>query len=577
MSGSLSVAGASAATPATAGVHLGTFNGYAQIKLAGTLATGSLIDFTTPGVGNKGRIIYSNVANGVMDFSVNAGPPALRLNGAAAGAGTVSVLNTDASTSPTTGALTVAGGVGVAGALNIGGVINGSSAGITSGANGFYSATGGINVVTGSFTSTSASTSPTTGALTVAGGVGVGGAAYAARLNAGASTIPNVWPLTVKTGPNANVGIFDSGAGAAIGSINDVGSAFQPWQLWGDVKLISTTASTSPTTGALTVAGGVGVGGAVNAGNAISSVGAGGNISVQSIDSRSSGATIGLAANFGGLGSPGVFFDAGLTKYLSNNGISFNFGGAPLKVLDTTASTSPTTGALTVAGGVGIAEVLYAGGISSGYITSAVTPTTGFFSFGTSATKYLQYDGTNFNLVGGPLNVVDKLTVRTPYAGGVTPPGGYAFSIAYGGGTEFGICMRAASDVSGYNAMSFLNSAATAVGGISCSSVATSYLTSSSAELKEDLKTFDAGNIVDNTDVYDFRWKSTGERAYGVIAQQAVDVYPTAVTHTINPQNKDDEFWGVDYSKYVPVILQELKALRARVRELEGGLEGKPS
>jgi len=100
--------------------------------------------------------------------------------------------------------------------------------------------------------------------------------------------------------------------------------------------------------------------------------------------------------------------------------------------------------------------------------------------------------------------------------------------------------------------------------------VSTTYSTSSSAELKEDLKTFDAGNIVDNTDVYDFRWKSTGERAYGVIAQQAVEVYPTAVTHTINPADKDDEFWGVDYSKYVPVLLQELKALRARVAQLEG-------
>jgi len=130
--------------------------------------------------------------------------------------------------------------------------------------------------------------------------------------------------------------------------------------------------------------------------------------------------------------------------------------------------------------------------------------------------------------------------------------------------------MRAASDVSGYNAISFHNSANTAVGTIACNSVSTTYSTSSSAELKEDLKTFDAGNIVDNTDVYDFRWKSTGERAYGVIAQQAVEVYPTAVTHTINPEDKDDEFWGVDYSKYVPVLLQELKALRARVAQLEG-------
>ena len=79
----------------------------------------------------------------------------------------------------------------------------------------------------------------------------------------------------------------------------------------------------------------------------------------------------------------------------------------------------------------------------------------------------------------------------------------------------------------------------------------------------EDLKTFDAGNIIDQTDVYDFAWKSTGERSYGVIAQQAVEVYPAAVTHSMQDDKPATEFWGVDYSKYVPVLLQEMKAMRA--------------
>jgi hypothetical protein len=53
-----------------------------------------------------------------------------------------------------------------------------------------------------------------------------------------------------------------------------------------------------------------------------------------------------------------------------------------------------------------------------------------------------------------------------------------------------------------------------------------------------------------------------------VIAQQAVEVYPLAVTHS-QQDGQEDDFWGVDYSKYVPVLLQELKALRARVAQLE--------
>jgi len=109
--------------------------------------------------------------------------------------------------------------------------------------------------------------------------------------------------------------------------------------------------------------------------------------------------------------------------------------------------------------------------------------------------------------------------------------------------------------------------AGVAVGSISITSNATAYNTSSSAELKEDLQSFDAGRIVDDTEVYDFKWKDTSERSYGIIAQQAVEVYPQAITHI---ENEEQDWWGVDYSKYVPVILQELKALRARVAELEG-------
>jgi hypothetical protein len=160
------------------------------------------------------------------------------------------------------------------------------------------------------------------------------------------------------------------------------------------------------------------------------------------------------------------------------------------------------------------------------------------------------------------------------YAGSAPPPG-YVLAIGYGGSLGYGMAMRPVAD-GPHGAITFMNAGGSGIGSINCTSTATSFNTSSSAELKEDLKTFDAGNIIDETNVYDFKWRSTGERSYGVIAQQAVDVYPTAVTHTINPENKDDEFWGVDYSKYVPVLLQELKALRARVRDLEGRLDTKP-
>jgi len=148
-----------------------------------------------------------------------------------------------------------------------------------------------------------------------------------------------------------------------------------------------------------------------------------------------------------------------------------------------------------------------------------------------------------------------------------------ALRLAYsGGGAMFGATFRPGADNS--VACLFANAADVAVGQISTTATATNYITSSDGRMKEDLKSFDAGRIIDDTMVYSFSWKSAvlgGERGapaprgYGVIAQEANEVYPDAVTY-----REESDWWGIDYSKYVPVLLQELKALRARVAALEG-------
>jgi hypothetical protein len=110
------------------------------------------------------------------------------------------------------------------------------------------------------------------------------------------------------------------------------------------------------------------------------------------------------------------------------------------------------------------------------------------------------------------------------------------------------------------------------VGNIYVTTTTTAYNTTSDARLKDEFQSFDAGRIVDDTEVFSFRWKSTGERSYGVSAQQAQDVFPQAVTYV-----EKEDWYGIDYSKYVPVLLQELKALRARVAQLEGVAGIKPT
>ena len=160
-------------------------------------------------------------------------------------------------------------------------------------------------------------------------------------------------------------------------------------------------------------------------------------------------------------------------------------------------------------------------------------------------------------------------TVQFGYSGAYYSSYTCAQKVGYaGGGNQYGIALRCVTDNT--TVLAFDNSASTMVGNIAESAVGVSFNTSSDERLKEDLKSFDAGNIIDQTNVYDFKWRSTGERAYGVIAQQAIEIYPVAVTYA-----KEIDFWGVDYSKYVPVLLQELKALRERVRQLEAIISGK--
>jgi hypothetical protein len=198
-----------------------------------------------------------------------------------------------------------------------------------------------------------------------------------------------------------------------------------------------------------------------------------------------------------------------------------------------TQSTSTTTGALTVTGGVGVGGVLYtAGGINNG------------------AADIVNNGAIFMGRITYPFNNVNGMTLH---------PGNGIYC-------ENNVTALSLNKIGGNGPVATFYHATTACGSITVlNQSTTAFNTASSAELKEDLQSFDAGRIVDDTEVYDFKWKDIDARAYGVIAQQAVEVYPQAITYL-----EEQDWWGVDYSKYVPVILQELKALRARVAELEG-------
>jgi len=128
----------------------------------------------------------------------------------------------------------------------------------------------------------------------------------------------------------------------------------------GTIGVLSNTNSTSSTTGALTIVGGVGVSGNVNIGTGLSVSGnanIGTGLSVQSAstlvgpvsvlsNTNSTSSTTGALLVVGGIGLSG--------RLTSGTGIS---------VLSTTDSTSTNTGAITVLGGIGVSANLYSRGV----------------------------------------------------------------------------------------------------------------------------------------------------------------------------------------------------------------------
>ena len=116
------------------------------------------------------------------------------------------------------------------------------------------------------------------------------------------------------------------------------------------------------------------------------------------------------------------------------------------------------------------------------------------------------------------------------------------------------------------------------IGNISLSGSSTTFSTSSDYRLKEDFKEFTGLDKVSNIPVYDFKWKNTKDRSYGVIAHELQEVLPEAVTGEKDGVFEDGEMdvQGVDYSRIVPLLIksiQELKAendsLKARIETLE--------
>ena len=113
----------------------------------------------------------------------------------------------------------------------------------------------------------------------------------------------------------------------------------------------------------------------------------------------------------------------------------------------------------------------------------------------------------------------------------------------------------------------FRTSTSTSIGFISFngSGDAVVYNTGSDYRLKEDLKSFNGLEIIDQIKTYNYKWKKSKSRGYGTLAHELQEVFPDAVTG----EKDAEDMQGVDYSTLVPVLIKSIQELKKELEELK--------
>jgi ubiquitin len=340
-----------------------------------------------------------------------------------------------AATSKTTGALQVTGGVGVQGALygataTFDGVTAITNAtGSISTNTGALKVSGGVGIVenlfvggTGKIENDTDASSTTTGALQVLGGLGVAKTIFAADMSSGSVIVTDD-----TTSDSTTTGALKVTGGLGIGENIFIG---------GTGKIENDTDASSTTTGALQVLGGLGVVKSIHAADTTFE-----SVTVTDTTHSTTKNTGAIIVQNGGLGvesniyATNVFAASHIYANVSTAVASANVldirGTANVGALvtlsthisETTTSTSTTTGALQVAGGMSTQENLFVGG--TGKIedtTDASSTTTGALQVlgGLGVVKSIHAADTTFESV-----VVTDTTQSTSITtGAITVAGG---------------------------------------------------------------------------------------------------------------------------------------------------------
>jgi hypothetical protein len=291
----------------------------------------------------------------------------LDVNGSIGASGAVTISNVTNATSTATGALIVTGGAGIGKTLVIG-----SALAFASGANwvGFRAGT-----LSGSIIWTLPTGDGTNGQVLTTNGSGV--LSWGTGAGAGSSGIQSLNGLTAST---QSFAVGSGGSSFNISSATSTHTFNIPNASVGEIGLVTTSAQTfagvkSFNTSLLVTSGGIGITGASTFHTSLTSAGA---LTASSTLSVSGVATLSSNVNItaGGLGVTGGFTVSGASVFGSTSSFAgvashsaallVTSGGIGITGVsifhDATNSTSATTGAVIVSGGVGIGKSVFVGG-----------------------------------------------------------------------------------------------------------------------------------------------------------------------------------------------------------------------
>ena len=270
-----------------------------------------------------------------------------------------------------------------------------------------------------------------------------------------------------------------------------------------------------------------------------------------------------------------------ITVQATGGGGSFTGGTVTgtTQFTNTASSTSTTTGALTVTGGVGIGGSLYVGGA---LVTSGATG---------NITGANLISAVNIAASSGII-VTGTATSTSTQTGAITVAGGVGIGGTLYVGGSIVSTNTASNNITGVNLLSASNivagSTVQVLGGVASTSTATGSLkvlggvgisgalyaggaanalsfNSTSDENKKTNITIiaDAIDIIEQLKGVRFTWRDSGAASAGLIAQDVQTVLPELI-------GVDNGTLNLNYSGIIGVLVEAVKELSARVKQLEG-------